>query len=66
VSSKAIIAMLNKTRPIARMVLLPVRLFFWLLRARRERPCCRRAAEHGDELATVSFEGPTVARLYAK
>jgi hypothetical protein len=27
VSSKAIIAMLSKTRPIARMVLLPVRLF---------------------------------------
>ena len=27
VSSKAIIAILNKTRPIARMALLPVRLF---------------------------------------
>jgi len=42
VSSKAIIAMLSKTRPIARTVLLPVRLF-WLLRARRKRPR-RRAA----------------------
>jgi hypothetical protein len=27
VSSKAIIAILSKTRPVARMVLLPVRLF---------------------------------------
>jgi hypothetical protein len=42
--------MLNKTTPIARMVLLPVRLF-WLLRPRRERPSCHRAAEKCDEFA---------------
>jgi hypothetical protein len=51
VSSKAIIAMLSKTRPIARMVLLSVRLF-WLLRPRRERPRGR-ATKQRDEVPAV-------------
>jgi hypothetical protein len=36
-----------------------------LLRPRRE-GARSGATERRDELATVSFEGPTVARLYAK
>src|SRR5215469_8967344 len=51
VSSKAIIAILSKTRPIARMVLLPVRLFV--------RPMQRRggaAAEQANELAPLHLD----------
>src|SRR6516225_5066369 len=51
VSSKAIIAILSKTRPIARMVLLPVRLFVRPMQKAR-----RRAAEQANELAPLHLD----------
>src|SRR6516225_7554016 len=61
VSSKAIIAILSKTRPIARMVLLPVRLF---VRPMQKRPPTR--AELARINNNIASAWPWAARIRAR
>src|SRR5262245_49145968 len=61
VSSKAIIAILSKTRPIARMVLLPVRLFVRPMQKRGDG-----AAEQANELAPLHLDDPKDYAEYSR